>query len=51
MMVTVLLRALQEAHSIFPGKTSMDMIFGRPYQTHDTWVTELKEVCDSDPWG
>jgi len=44
-------RALQEAHNIFPGKTNMDMIFGRPYQTHDTWVRELEEVCDSSPWS
>ena len=38
------LRTLQEANDIFPGNTNMDLIFGRPCQTPDSWLRELNEV-------
>ncbi|XP_068672241.1 radical S-adenosyl methionine domain-containing protein 1, mitochondrial-like isoform X1 [Montipora foliosa] len=43
------LQALQTAKSIFPGKVSIDLMFGRPQQTLDQWHKELVEalsVCD-----
>ncbi|XP_071535057.1 radical S-adenosyl methionine domain-containing protein 1, mitochondrial-like isoform X2 [Panulirus ornatus] len=32
------------ARQLFPGRVSMDIIFGRPSQTTESWVQELKEV-------
>lgn len=43
------LQALETAKSIFPGKVSIDLIFGRPHQTLDAWHKELDQalsVCD-----
>ncbi|XP_078345947.1 radical S-adenosyl methionine domain-containing protein 1, mitochondrial-like isoform X2 [Oculina patagonica] len=43
------LQALQTAKSIFPGKVSIDLMFGRPQQTLDEWHKELSQalsVCD-----
>lgn len=37
-------RALETAKSIFPGKVSIDLIFGRPHQTLDAWHKELDQV-------
>lgn len=42
-----LYRTLQEANDIFPGNTNMDLIFGRPCQTPDSWLRELNEVVIS----
>ncbi|PFX29534.1 Radical S-adenosyl methionine domain-containing protein 1, mitochondrial [Stylophora pistillata] len=42
-------KALQAARSIFPGKVSVDLMFGRPQQTVDDWYKELLKalsVCD-----
>lgn len=42
-------KAIQAARSIFPGKVSVDLIFGRPQQTVDDWYKELLKVlsvCD-----
>lgn len=38
------LESVQEAHGLFPGKTSIDIIFGRPYQTLSDWKNELNQV-------
>jgi len=43
------LQALHTARSIFPGKVSIDLMFGRPHQTLDAWYKELLQalsVCD-----
>ncbi|CAH1273314.1 RSAD1 [Branchiostoma lanceolatum] len=43
------LRALQEGRTLFPGRVSVDLIFGRPRQTVESWQGELKQalsVCD-----
>ncbi|RMX54672.1 hypothetical protein pdam_00009310 [Pocillopora damicornis] len=43
------LRAIQAARSIFPGKVSIDLMFGRPQQTLEDWYKELLKalsVCD-----
>jgi len=37
-------RALQTAKSIFPGKVSIDLMFGQPHQTLDDWSKELSQV-------
>lgn len=39
-------RALQTARSIFPGKVSIDLMFGRPQQTQDEWYKELFQVSE-----
>ncbi|XP_066474156.1 radical S-adenosyl methionine domain-containing protein 1, mitochondrial isoform X1 [Tiliqua scincoides] len=44
------LRTLEEAKTLFPGHTSIDLIFGLPGQTIASWVQGLKEVlpiCDN----
>ncbi|XP_050390545.1 radical S-adenosyl methionine domain-containing protein 1, mitochondrial [Patella vulgata] len=44
------LRCLSEAKSLLPGRVSVDLIFGRPQQTKETWKQELKQllsVCDN----
>jgi coproporphyrinogen III oxidase-like Fe-S oxidoreductase len=38
------LAALEVARTIFPGKVSFDMIFGRPGQTSTSWERELRDV-------
>ncbi|XP_070579953.1 radical S-adenosyl methionine domain-containing protein 1, mitochondrial-like isoform X2 [Ptychodera flava] len=43
------LKCLREARKIFPGKTSIDLIFGRPGQTVENWKKELEmavSLCD-----
>ncbi|XP_061472025.1 radical S-adenosyl methionine domain-containing protein 1, mitochondrial isoform X2 [Rhineura floridana] len=43
------LRTLEEAKKLFPGHTSIDLIFGLPGQTTASWVQGLEEslaVCD-----
>lgn len=43
------LRTLEEAKTLFPGHTSVDLIFGLPGQTVASWVQALKQVlpiCD-----
>lgn len=43
------LRAIQAARSIFPGRVSIDLMFGRPQQTLEDWYKELLKalsVCD-----
>ncbi|KAG2460618.1 RSAD1 protein, partial [Polypterus senegalus] len=43
------LRTLQEAKELCPGRTSVDVIFGRPGQSTDLWERELEELlvaCD-----
>nr|XP_033817382.1 radical S-adenosyl methionine domain-containing protein 1, mitochondrial [Geotrypetes seraphini] len=43
------LRTLKEARRLFPGATSVDVIFGLPGQTVTSWVGTLKELlglCD-----
>ncbi|XP_069785484.1 radical S-adenosyl methionine domain-containing protein 1, mitochondrial [Narcine bancroftii] len=41
--------SLEEARKLFPGCTSVDIIFGRPGQSLESWVEELEEIltlCD-----
>ncbi|XP_030202073.1 radical S-adenosyl methionine domain-containing protein 1, mitochondrial [Gadus morhua] len=43
------LRTLAEARRLCPGRVSVDVMFGRPGQTLDSWERELSEllrVCD-----
>ncbi|KAL5018373.1 hypothetical protein ScPMuIL_004095 [Solemya velum] len=43
-------RCVLESRKLFPGRVSVDMIFGRPNQTIDQWTEELQEllkICDS----
>ncbi|XP_043570516.1 radical S-adenosyl methionine domain-containing protein 1, mitochondrial isoform X1 [Chiloscyllium plagiosum] len=43
------LRSLEEARKLFPGNTSIDIIFGRPGQSVESWEEELEELvalCD-----
>lgn len=40
------LQALQEAKSIFPGKVSIDLLFGRPHQSLEGWSKELLQTID-----
>ncbi|XP_077980008.1 radical S-adenosyl methionine domain-containing protein 1, mitochondrial-like [Glandiceps talaboti] len=43
------LKCLTEAKQLFPGKTSVDLIFGRPGQRLDDWKQELQKIlclCD-----
>ena len=32
-------------NKIFPKQGSIDLIFGRPFQTLNEWIKELAEVC------
>ncbi|GFO18517.1 radical s-adenosyl methionine domain-containing protein 1, mitochondrial-like, partial [Plakobranchus ocellatus] len=44
------LSCLESARLLFPGKVSLDLIFGWPGQTMDMWVRELEQivkVCDN----
>nr|QHX41473.1 radical S-adenosyl methionine domain containing protein 1 [Halisarca dujardinii] len=44
------LKALETGRGLFPGRTSVDVLFGRPSQTLESWREELKEItkaCDS----
>ena len=36
--------SLREAKEVFPEQVSIDMIFGRPFQTLCEWIEELSEV-------
>ncbi|XP_048411294.1 radical S-adenosyl methionine domain-containing protein 1, mitochondrial isoform X1 [Stegostoma tigrinum] len=41
--------SLEEARKLFPGDTSVDIIFGRPGQSVESWEEELEELvalCD-----
>ncbi|XP_060109096.1 radical S-adenosyl methionine domain-containing protein 1, mitochondrial [Heteronotia binoei] len=43
------LRTLEEAKKLFPGRTSIDLIFGLPGQTVTSWVQSLQKLlpmCD-----
>ncbi|XP_013790314.1 radical S-adenosyl methionine domain-containing protein 1, mitochondrial-like, partial [Limulus polyphemus] len=43
------LRVIEQAKNIYNGRTSIDIIFGRPYQSQYSWQDELKkllEICD-----
>ncbi|XP_005999660.1 radical S-adenosyl methionine domain-containing protein 1, mitochondrial [Latimeria chalumnae] len=43
------LQTLEEARKLFPGRTSVDIIFGLPHQSVESWERELEElllVCD-----
>ncbi|XP_076331708.1 radical S-adenosyl methionine domain-containing protein 1, mitochondrial-like isoform X4 [Tachypleus tridentatus] len=40
------LRVIDEAKNIYSGSTSIDIIFGRPYQTQYAWQDELKKLLD-----
>ena len=35
---------IEEAKKLYPGRVSVDLIFGRPGQTLDGWKQELKQV-------
>ncbi len=37
-------RGIEGSVQLFPGKTSLDLIFGRPKQTSREWSTELEQV-------
>ncbi|XP_041485519.1 radical S-adenosyl methionine domain-containing protein 1, mitochondrial-like [Lytechinus variegatus] len=44
------LTCIQEARTLFPDRLSIDIIFGRPSQTLNSWKAELDhilQVCDS----
>ncbi|BFZ03566.1 hypothetical protein BsWGS_06605 [Bradybaena similaris] len=38
------LRCLEMANSLFPGRVSVDLIFGWPGQTLDMWLSELDQM-------
>ncbi|OWF47256.1 Radical S-adenosyl methionine domain-containing protein 1, mitochondrial [Mizuhopecten yessoensis] len=38
------MKCIEEAVSLYPGQVSVDVIFGRPGQTLDSWITELQHV-------
>lgn len=43
------LKFIEYAKKLFPGRVSLDLIFGRPRQTHKRWIDELHKVlnvCD-----
>lgn len=40
------LSCIHEARKLFPGRLSIDIIFGRPSQTLESWVRELEEILD-----
>ncbi|KAI8492660.1 radical S-adenosyl methionine domain-containing protein 1 [Branchiostoma belcheri] len=43
------LRTIKEGRALFPGRVSIDLIFGRPGQTVEAWQKELQQalsVCD-----
>ena len=43
-------KCIEEARRLFPGRVSIDVIFGRPGQRLSTWEKELQEVtqiCDN----
>ncbi|XP_064621389.1 radical S-adenosyl methionine domain-containing protein 1, mitochondrial-like isoform X2 [Lineus longissimus] len=40
------LSCLSKAKSLFPGKTSLDLIFGRPFQTLELWQDELHKTAN-----
>ncbi|XP_078609756.1 radical S-adenosyl methionine domain-containing protein 1, mitochondrial-like [Branchiostoma floridae x Branchiostoma japonicum] len=42
------LRALQEGRTLFPGRVSIDLIFGRPGQTVESWRGELQQALSDD---
>lgn len=47
--VTDSLRSLEAAKNLFPGRVSIDLIFGNPTQTLEMWSNELEgtlQVCD-----
>ena len=39
-----LISCIEEAKKLYPGRVSVDLIFGRPGQTLDGWKQELKQV-------
>uniref|UniRef100_A0A0B7AGX1 Radical S-adenosyl methionine domain-containing protein 1, mitochondrial n=1 Tax=Arion vulgaris TaxID=1028688 RepID=A0A0B7AGX1_9EUPU len=44
------LRCLEMAKSLFPGRVSVDLIFGWPGQTFNMWISELDQIlmlCDN----
>ncbi|XP_060064220.1 radical S-adenosyl methionine domain-containing protein 1, mitochondrial-like [Ylistrum balloti] len=43
------LKCVEEAVSLYPGRVSVDVIFGRPGQTLERWIKELHQIlsiCD-----
>lgn len=43
------LQTIEEARRLCPGRVSVDIMFGRPKQTLESWeseLTELLKVCD-----
>ena len=38
------IRCVEEAKRLYPGRVSVDVIFGRPGQTVEAWVQELRKV-------
>ena len=44
MLVCNIYSVLKDAKKIFPDHVNVDLIFGRPGQTLDSWREELKEV-------
>lgn len=45
----MLFRCLEKAKELFPGRVSIDLLFGRPGQSLNEWEKELKEVLCSWP--
>ncbi|XP_022093495.1 radical S-adenosyl methionine domain-containing protein 1, mitochondrial-like [Acanthaster planci] len=44
------LQCIEEARRVFPGRLSLDIIFGRPGQTLSSWEQELQQlltICDN----
>ncbi|XP_038062293.1 radical S-adenosyl methionine domain-containing protein 1, mitochondrial-like [Patiria miniata] len=44
------MHSIKEAQKLFPGRVSLDLIFGRPGQTLPSWEQELQQVltlCDN----
>ncbi|XP_013386845.1 radical S-adenosyl methionine domain-containing protein 1, mitochondrial [Lingula anatina] len=39
-------RCIEEAKSVFPGKTSLDLIFGLPEQSISEWESDLKQAIN-----
>ena len=42
--LVLFISCIEEAKKLYPGRVSVDLIFGRPGQTLDGWKQELKQV-------
>ena len=40
-------KSLEESHKVFPRSTSADLIFGRPWQSSDNFLSELRQLSSA----